>query len=466
MPNFLFMDGLTGAGGATCAAYQYVNSTPIQIGNTFGTGPWTGSHKNMLTQFGGELYAVAQDGVYKKDDPTVMTGGWTSQITFTSPQAGAASGLVPVEIDGVTNLVLAFRSNDTATSWRWVKFDGTTWSQAGSATALTALSSAVDMAVYRGVIHIVGVSGTNLDAVTFDPSTDSFAKITEAIGSNNFDPALCVFEDRLFMAYRPGGDEATIAEFAGGSWGDVLELQTGVFFQTFGRMAFFTDGTNMYVICCDQTAFEVWQIDAALTKTDITFTVLPLAFRTPADGGSFSGDERGYYWQAIYDQESVPGTTTVYLSQASSGAGGTPRNLYRWNGNASLMTAVDTGGDVRHQPPTQPLGGGCTWTAGELDVRIVARDAVLGGEQLSFIAYGGGTGRSFKLRYAVAGNPSPAEATLALPVTGGSAALNDVANQVEGIAADGVTVYTIVWDIGSDGVLAGTVLDRFPQIQA
>lgn len=81
MPNFLVNDWRAGSGGQ-CVAYIYNNASPSQLGDPFGTTvgaiyPQAGRSFNGIIQFQGEIYAVARDGVYKKDDPTSATGGWT-----------------------------------------------------------------------------------------------------------------------------------------------------------------------------------------------------------------------------------------------------------------------------------------------------------------------------------------------------------------------------------------------------
>jgi len=478
MPNLLFLDGKSGAGGTACAVFQYVNATPTQLGNAFGTNFGTeqlSAPRNGVIQFQGELYSFAKDGIYKKDDPTLTTGGWTQQIAFTLVVATTGySGLYPIEVGGVLNLVGVFRSNDTSNSFRWVKFDGTTWTQAGSFTSLLQTSHLIDAIVYRGVLHCVWYQ-SNPNTTTFDPAANSFATVTLPFSSVGGHQSMCVFLDRLFMVSKANGAQWALYEFAGGTWGHVTNVgvTTNASGITEGKACLFTDGVNMYAayhthqFSTADTGWRLEQFDSVLAQTNATAD-LPAALRSANDGGSFAGGTAvliTHRMFAIYDVDTTLGTLGLYLAHTAESNPGTSYTLFVHNGPGSVMTSVDVGGDVRHGPPSGHPQGGCRiFTPGELDVKIVARTAVLGGEQISFTAYGGGTGRKFKLFYALDGEPNLLEATLATPVTGGSATFNAGLNQVEDIAADGVTVYTIIWDITADSVVAGTILDRFPQI--
>jgi len=477
MPNFLFMDNKTGAGGVVCAAFQYVNSSPTQIGDTFGQeigGLVNGCDRNAIIQFQGELYALAKDGVYKKDDPTVLAGPWTIQVTFAFGVSGLATGLYPVEIAGVAYLVAAFRTTDSSNTWRWAKFDGTTWTQPASSVFLGFGNLLIDSLVYRGVLHIVCASTTNPSAYTFDPGTESFAVIADPFANSMMDQGLCIFDDRLFCFFRNAFGDMKIAEFVGGTWSEVLTLVSGNLTANVdeGKSALFTDGVNMYVIGlwnAPAVGFRAYQIDSALAVTEITNAILPNSFKSTSDpGGSFvAGLAQGieYRWLPVYDADTAPASAAIYIFQAIDAVLGTSFTMWQWNGPAALLTSVDSGGDVGHAVPSNLPQGGCRiFTPGELDVKIASRQGVLGGEEITFRAYGGGTGRKFKMFYSIGGDPDLIEATLIAPVTGGSATFNVGLNQVEGIAADGATDYTIIWDIGTDGVTAGTILDRFPQI--
>ena len=491
MTNFLFLDARTGDGAANCAGYQYVNGTPTKLGTGFGTpysvalNPTRTKPKNGLIQFQGELYAMAGDGIYKKDDPTVTTGGWTQQISFTTPDIGAPrySGLHAIEVGGVMTVVGVFGENTAPDRWRWVKFDGTTWTQAGVYTELTTAMDFIQATqVYRGGLYMFWMSASNsIYSLSYDPSSDSFSQLAHPFENGNLVMSMCEYQGRLFAI---GTDfTSTLAEFTGGSWSTVFADYTNPALgnngsnNADGLWALLTDGVYMYAL----TAFIVagvtrgWhchRFDSSLNVVDLTFEVIPAALRPTGLGGSGpSPNSQRFY--AVYDSDTDPANPEIFLYHAVNGISGTSFTVYQWNydpANAlgfglNLLSTQDVGGDVYHSvPDTLPQGGCRIFTPGELDVKIVNRVGILGGEQITFRAYGGGTGRKFKMFYSIGGDPNLLEATLMTPVTGGSATFNGGLNQVEGIAADGATDYTIVWDIAANSVVPGIVIDRFPQV--
>lgn len=496
MPSFLFMNAKT-AGAGACTAFQYVNATPTQLGTSFGAGYGTTDRerdaaKNHLVQFQGELYAMARDGVYKKDDPTVTTGGWTQQIAFTSPETlrCTGTGLHPMVVGGVLNLVGVFQEASQSNRFRWVKFDGTTWTQAGAYTEVANLGARqhMDSIVYRGVLYFLTGEGDVNYTGTFDPGTNSFANITNPFVDFSTTVGVGIFQDRLFALGQVSVTDVGLAEFTGGSWNLVGTIEDAVVlgFRN-SKWACFSDGTYLYLIYGRQPVVansrgwraSRWSPTASPNFLDISTEVLPSALLSVTDGGTHSITTNIIEERLIpvYDADTDPANPVIYLYFALNGVVGTGHTMYRWNlnpadvatvlpGNPSnVMTSIDSGGDTQHSAPAHMSQGGCRiFTPGELDVKIVSRVGVLGGEEITFRAYGGGTGRKVKIFYAVGGEPSLLECTLAGPVTGGSATLNTGLNQVEGVAADGATDYTVIWDLAADSVVPSTEIDRFPQV--
>lgn len=494
MPNFLVADCRTGSGSTVCQAYQYVNATPVSYGNTFGTAmttvtsPTFHQPNNMIIQFQGDIFAVARDGIYRKTDPTVFTGGWTLVHTFGSPSTSSGSfiGLHPIEIDGTMKLTTLYPSS-TANDWYWVEFDGTTWTEAGA--PLDIGSSAPTRAVrsiqeFRGILYITGINTSSLvRTIGFDPSAKTIFAAGLGINSSNYVADLCVFDDRMFALALGNDGDTELHEFNGTTFDNVDDAWTGINHFSGGNIqegkyCLFTDGTYMYGLVGANTdattrGWYCYRWDTALTRTDISTEVLPTGLLNQDDGGNGqNADITGF--QHVIDVERNPTAPVNYLFYYASAVQGSTQSLYRWNYDpianpppnaANKMTSIDTGGDVYHSLCTNHIKGGSRiFSPGELDVKIASRSATLGGEVITFRAYGGGTGRTFKLFYEIQGNPALQEATLKTPVTGGSATFNGGANQVENIAADGVTDYTIVWDIVADGLSAGDYVVRYPQI--
>jgi len=467
MPSFLFMDMTTGAGGSVCAAFRYVNGTPTQIGNTFGTSlpnHTSAGPRNCIIQFQGDLYAFGGDGIYKKDDPSSMAGGWTSQIAFTNPTTAGLrfSGIYPIVVSGAMNLVCVFGDAASSSSWRWAKFDGSTWTQASSATSSSNITYVVDSLVFNSVIHVVSPI-----SMTFDPGTNTFNTPSDPWGQSS--TGMCIFDGRLFAVSHGGPTGCQLSEYTG-SWNAVVNFGVSINVSYSSKQMLITDGTKMWAFTAEDPQnvsgppdhWHVYEFDSALAISEITFTVLPGSL-TANNPNGFS--IRGQRFFAVYDLDTAVGTTDIYLYYSVDGTATRSYTVYKWNGNAAVITVVDVGGVVAHALPTGYSNNGeRVWTAGELDIKITSVVATLGGETISFIAYGGGTNRKMKLQYALGGSPPLLEATLMAPVTGAPATLNTGLNQVEGIAADGTTVYSIAWDLPTDGIAAGTRVIRVPEI--
>jgi len=87
-------------------------------------------------------------------------------------------------------------------------------------------------------------------------------------------------------------------------------------------------------------------------------------------------------------------------------------------------------------------------------VRITDVSSTLGGETVSFIGSGGGTG-IVRFRRKNSQQSATLLATLTAPVTGGGSLGT---NEVTGVTLDGVTVNTVVWDFFTDGFSAAEAL--------
>lgn len=474
-PSLLFVDNRGGATPATC--FLYTGATPATFGDTFGTrwsdtgaNPWM---RHGAKQYRGNIYAVASDGVYVKDDPTSLTGSWTQSLAFTNPEQadGRCSGLHIIYVNDEPILVVVYGDDTANTDWRWAKFDGSTWSNSPGATGVGGVvTDIIDVIVYRNVLHVLTANSSVGDAFTFDPASESFSLPAEPFPSFEFATSLCVFNDRLFALYQPGTTgPIRLAEFSGGAWSEVVgsaapdnTFSGGGSYQV-AKWALFTDGTNLYGITAgiDQ-GWRCWQWDGTLaTPTNIGPTVLPASLRGSTDGGTFSTGIQLGRFVAILDQDTAPSTADILLYSAANGTAGTILTQWNWNGNGSVITQVDTGGDVFHAIPTGlNYSGEHIFVAGELDIVITGKDAVVGGERIRFRAYGaaGAADKTVRMYFNTEGEPALTQCTLTgVSVVSGSPAGAPTlgANEANNIDADPSVEYGVIWDIGTDGVSAG-----------
>lgn len=455
-PPILVMRHRSNSGG-TMQPLRYQGATQADIGTAFGSAVGYNvdhSPRNHVIQFGGNLYAVGNDGIYKKDDPTIQTGSWTIDYTYgITPITGGMStisGLYPVNIGGTASLMMVYRTVNS-TSWRIVTFDGSSWSETGTITSSAACDTFKSSIIYRNQLHIIGEASASFHpALVFNPATGTVDSPSEPFSGAD-DPSMCIFNDRLFAQYQNGNDRS-LAEYTG-TWTFITNIYTpGVNPRTLNyrgaQSALMTDGTYMYAfwgINNPSGTQKCIQIDNTLTPTDITGTVLPASLT------SITAIEAATaHWMCVYDTNTSPGSSQPWLYYAANDVAGTTFTVFEWVNDSTEMVVQDTGGDVAHSLPTEVAGGERIWTAGELDIKITGVSAGIGGEVINFMAYGdpGSADKTVTFQWTNEGEPTTNQATLTGTATGGSAARSG--NSVINVDADGTTTYTITWDTITD----------------
>jgi hypothetical protein len=471
--------------GSNQAALRYTGTVVTTLGNTFGTTESSdGDHtpQNHAVQFQGNIFAVGSDGVYRKDDPTADSGSWTQVHAFTSPDTTNSrfSGLYPVNISGIPSLTMLYGTTTGTTSFRGVKFNGSSWSETAEIAAAAAIVKIKAEIIFRNQLHIVD-SAPN--SIVWNPSGDTITTVSNTFGNANV--GLCVFRNRLFAVHSTGGNAvSSISEFTSGWTIVVNNFSTAAFnatgvFPSFdsGNQCLFTDGTNMYcmvsglhdlaqgMLTAGEGGWRCFQFDSNLAVTNLTTTVLPANLRADADGGSGGGapangsilGPQGDRFFAFTDVDTTPGSQTTWLYYSPSQASPqipVPANfvIYQWNGSGSVMTQSGVaGGSDEHSVVSLPTSGGeYAWTAGELDVWISAVVADPAGTLISFKASGdpGSADKTVTFRVDYQGEPKITLATLTGSATGGSATRSG--DSVINVDADGTTTYTVIWDHGTD----------------
>ena len=438
---------------------------------------------NRVIQFQNDIYAVAVNGVYKKDDPTIPTGTWTLDHGFTSVAGPTENfhlhGPYQIVLNGVQSLFVAWATT-TASQWNGAILDGNTdvWTDVGAQAASSHLATEPygKQIVYRGVLYIF----KGADIMTFDPGAGSFGVIAPGLLSRPERAGVGIFNDRLFCWGRNGstGDMA-LFEIAGGS---VVHLFDAAFNDgtgaalVEGKYALFPspDGNVMYGLNYTGTGGNGWRfskfIDTAGTissSSDLSSPVLPAGFRV--GGGSGTADDR---WWAFYDQETTPGTARLLLYRAPDGASSSIITQYVFVDELTEITQEDSGGNAAWaQANTMTGGGERIFTPGELHIEIVDRLAVLGGEELRFKAWGdvGAVDKNVEFRFntqnevpvtlaSLTGTPAVVSGPAAAPT------LNVGLKRLEGVEADGSSVYSTIWNISADGVSSGQRAQLVPRI--
>jgi hypothetical protein len=437
---------------------RYQGATQADIGTGFGTAIGYGTvqvPRNHVIQFQGQLYAVGNDGIYIKDDPSIQTGTWTRTYTFAgTPQTdGTATftGLYHINDGGTASLIMAYSTTAGTNIFRIVTFDGSSWSETGNVTGGGGQGLKAEI-VYRNQLHVLNnQSGTSISTMVMSPAGTIGTPTHPFEGGDS--PAFCIFNDRLFALYYDSGIHgARLAEYTG-TWNAVSTIwDIGGTPRTYnyggGASALITDGTSMFAffgINSPSGTQKCIEIDSALVGTDITGAVIPGALT------SLSFPEPGTsHWMCVYDTNTNPGSSQPWLYYSSNNTAGTAWTVFEFVDNATTLIVRDTGGDVAHSLPTEVAGGERIWTAGELDIKITGVTPAIGGEEVSFMAFGdaGSADKTVTFQWSNAGEPTTSSATLVGAATGGSASRSG--NSVINVDADGTTTYTIVWDTVTD----------------
>ncbi len=483
-PPLLFMRTRS---GADQSVQRYSGATPASVGSGFSTiEDYLNDDcpRNRVVQFENDLYTVGRDGVYKKDDPTTLTGPWSADFTFATPSGAGTSnrrsGLYVI-YDGDQAKLTAIYGTASAGSddWRAVIYDANTatWSETAEFANVAAMLTMGTELVFNNVLHIIGDSL----AMTWDVAGSALTARSSPFQATRQDQDLCVFNGRLFCVYKSNTDDISLAEYTSGAWTIVpaatafAPYSTATAF-TAARMSLFTDGTFMYALVGSDdfvasSGWRCYQFDAALSPTDITAAVLPASLISTGDGGTFAGTITNERFFAYPDADTTPGSLTIWLYHAAAPTAGTSFSLYQWNGPATLIgsggTPDDSGGDVAHAPVAfSAIGGDRAWTAGELDIRVTQRVSVLGGQRIYFKAWGqaGFADKTVQFRFSTEGESALTVATLrAASATGGTAAVSG--NTIVNVDADdGVTEFSAIWDTPLDGLTSGQRAQLVPEI--
>jgi hypothetical protein len=230
----------------------------------------------------------------------------------------------------------------------------------------------------------------------------------------------------------------------------------------------FTDGINMYLFhaitagsgASGAPLISVYQFDSALAVTDITATVLPTYF----DSGSTNGN---MILRILVDQVTNPASPQYFLFSCTD-AGNvynipTPWVVWKWNGNASLMTLEGSVGQVTdkinfgaHRSQGSPFFSQNSLGQISPHVEILGRATQANGTIfIQFSLYSQTGAQTLKVRGFFADlatqEYSVSAATLLNPSHG---TMNGA--YIENLIGDnGATIYQVTWNAPTDGITSG-----------
>jgi hypothetical protein len=492
--------------GATPQVIRYLNATPLTLGNTFGTSDAAASPKfwtrrNAVLQIADGIYTVTYDGVYrlKPDGVSWSKLGGDGGLTFTNPdltagQSVARSGLQVFYLGSAPFVAGWYKSTTSASNLRGYRLDvnAGTWSEQTDIATITALGdtdggSPHNEIPFRGLLYFgTGANGGAITQRTYNPSTGSFATLTHPISNSaglNYLYDYCVLDNVLYMltpidVSSGVNGRPRLYPLSAGSWNttptvlDTVSANLGLTNGGIARWCLFTDSTNLYALCLVNTdgvgtnyGWRCYQIDGSLAVTNITSTVLPTSLRSPDDGGGAPLAQTGRFFKFI-DVDTVPATPAIYLGYTVDNDPAQAINLFQWVSNAAPMTLIETNGVASDAFPNLAQSGGeRIFTLGELSILITNRQPVIGGEQIFFRAWGdnGPADKFVRFYFNKFGEPTSTQCVLSGVATGGAAIR--AGNELQNVEADdGTTEYSIVWDIGGNGVVSGDRVQLVPRI--
>ena len=159
----------------------------------------------------------------------------------------------------------------------------------------------------------------------------------------------------------------------------------------------------------------------------------------------------------------------ILIYQMTDGLSGTSLDQYRWINDSTPILFEDVGGSASWVFPDWTVGGGeRIFSTGELDIVIVRHEADLAGEHVFFRAWGdpGFANKNVEFRRSAENEIPLAQATLiGAAGSGGPGPVPiRIGNILTSVDADGVTEYSTIWDITSDGVEMGDRAQLVPRI--
>jgi hypothetical protein len=440
--------------------------------------------QQKIVQFENELFCWQQNSI-RRYNP--ITENWDIVYTVsaqdTSGQYGYHSGLHFMHDKNGFPILIGIADHNTSSIHIRVKYGPDAfgvyqWTQINLTNTGTAETSNKGIAIYQNQLYkTIG----NTLILRYDPTTDLAIQQTLAnaqLGTFTTYTDMIVFQNRLFHIGQ--GNGGTIHELIGGAWHHVRTYTGGLssaspsFFEHKGKLYFLygeisgtEDGWRL---------FELTNLDTGAAA--VRDSVIPINWRYNSgtergapntSAPNWFGDSRSY---VVIDQETDPANPRCLILIGSA--------LGFWN----TMTAFEfidgttpmiefAGGNLtgEMQYPHNNFGSGAYhWTSGQLnvqieDVRIISNTE----EEIDFVAFGdpGAEDKRVRIYYDnLQELPTQPITMISTNPTSGTVIMTDTEGDfVDGVDADGVTVYTVVRDFAADGAVIGQQEVLMPHIE-
>ena len=485
-----------GNGGTDVQALRLLNGTVLdatQLGaatgfsaTTFDAGVGGRFGHNRGCEFRKNIYAYhnGTTSVYRFNFGTQV---WDLVHTLSpAPNTGddqSVSAIHQLNVNGELRMYIFWQQSSSVNARAAWTNDGSTWNTSG----ILANSSSwpIYELSYEEKLWIVGSGSGTWEIYTFDPKTNGISGVP-VVGTGISTPRggqLLNFKGRLFLfgavLVSTGRQPPVFKELVGGGFDDVTSSggsDPGVFvggttlIASQGPLAVFEWDDKIYVVVADldvtntvgqMRVFEFIPNSSSpggtFQENEISSSVIPAAWLS---GGAFEGSFTARTGLMVHVQTSTPGSPEIFFWRVTDQSVTAQSTFWTWNGNASLMTVVNSDVD-RSLNIVQgaDIGGQFIYTEGDFDVTLENPVSNADGMSFDFQAHDPLDGTSIsdkqgKLYYAL-GESDWAEATLNTSVaptvlSGGDPAPTISANTLQGIAV-GTSKFRATWDAVADG---------------
>ena len=430
-------------------------------------------YTNRVIEYRGEIFVICKQGTaaevfgYNRG-----TGLWTSRFNAADRNP---VGLFITNTGTTQRLTGVFQLGASAL----ISYtdDGSTWNSTSDIGSLVS-PNAGPIIEFNNRLYMPSLSNgvriTEIDPVALSVTDITPPFVGAIVGDASID--MCVYDDRLFvLTPNPNagtaGSDWELYEFVGGNFVFNTTVTNDGRLGTAagtrqGQCCLFQDPTtnDLIAICngttdgtstnAGNTVFRLTPSGSSFMVNEITSTVLPAALQPGGRGSSTD-----YYedrWLCYVTNETTPGSPEVYLFFAQGPAPGTGFTTYTWNSVGSAMTSLATGPNTNYAMPHQKFGGGgrVNRSTGN-QCMIESATAVSGGYRISYRVYGTVSSQTVRLYYDLNQDIPSTQASISAQ-TGGSGISGG--NSVTGITGDdGSTLFTLDWDIVTDGVTNGDI---------
>jgi hypothetical protein len=470
--------------GAAPQVYELVGGTTLNpIGTPLGTnsseGAVTNLEKNIVNrvcEYRGELYMA-----YFQADTSLEirkynrgTGLWSVAHSF-GTSSNMITGLYVANTGTVQRLFLAMR--DVSNGRILYTDDGTTWNVTGTLLAIGAglLDDNPGLMFNNKLYKPYMTNGSYVYEI--DPIALSITSINVPSNATTHDwgPAdLAIHDDRLILLTvddDPGGTlgQWVLYEFtgsgfvlntqitSGGSWNNNASV-------SYGQCCLFKDPNNNNLIAlCNgtsstgapdygSTSFRLVPSGSVFTPTDITNTLTPTAYRPGARTTNVVHAEDR--WFCVVVNDTAPGSPEVYIFLAIGAAPGTGYSVYSYTNDATELASPVAGPSTAFAIPHFKSGGGARINKGTSNQCAIETAApVSGAYRVSYRVYGTVASQTVRLYYSTDQETPNVQATISAQTGGGGIGGG---NSVTGVTGDdGVTLFTLDWDLTTDGIVNG-----------